>query len=112
MFAIWAAYFFGYKNRSRNFTTKRLVEGARVVIIKNKRLQKILRDEGTMAFAMPGIVFVRSTYVYTPKLLRHELMHVEQFRREGLLFAVKYTWHDWFTGYDNNPYEIEARAAE
>ena len=44
---------------------------------------------------------------------RHEDKHKEQWKREGLVrFAVKYLWYQITKGYNKNPYEIEARAAE
>ena len=47
------------------------------------------------------------------RLLRHERCHLEQIEREGrLLFSIKYWWWLCRYGYWNNPYEIEARAAE
>lgn len=47
------------------------------------------------------------------RLLRHERCHLEQIDRDGrLLFALKYSWWTIRHGYCNNPYEVEARAAE
>ncbi len=44
--------------------------------------------------------------------LRHELMHVQQFKKEGTFrFLMKYCWESLRKGYWNNRYEIEARAA-
>lgn len=48
-----------------------------------------------------------------PRLVRHELCHLEQIERDGRVwFAIKYLW--WLTrhGYWHNPYEVEAMAAE
>lgn len=43
----------------------------------------------------------------------HELKHVEQFERYGLLtFLFRYTWESLRKGYYQNRWEIEARAAE
>jgi hypothetical protein len=44
------------------------------------------------------------------RLLHHEMIHWQQYQREGLLpFAFNY-WSEHFkVGYDLNPYEIEAR---
>ena len=40
----------------------------------------------------------------------HEMVHVEQIRREGLLkFYIKYLWYNLRYGYKKNPYEVEAR---
>lgn len=43
----------------------------------------------------------------------HERCHIKQIKRDGrLLFALKYSWWTLRRGYWNNPYEVEARAAE
>lgn len=43
----------------------------------------------------------------------HEVCHINQVKKEGKLkFVFKYLWYNIRYGYDNNPYEIEARAAE
>lgn len=46
-------------------------------------------------------------------VVQHELIHIEQMRREGkLLFMLKYTWWLLTRGYKNNPYEVEARTSQ
>lgn len=41
---------------------------------------------------------------------RHELVHIAQMRREGVIkWLVKYFWQIHQVGYQNNSYEIEAR---
>lgn len=46
-------------------------------------------------------------------LIRHEAKHLEQIKRDGrLVFAVRYLYWLARYGYKNNPYEIEARAAQ
>ncbi|MCP9752846.1 DUF4157 domain-containing protein [Ferruginibacter sp. HRS2-29] len=45
--------------------------------------------------------------------LKHELCHVEQFRRHGFFtFIFKYLVESWKKGYYNNKFEEEAREAE
>ena len=45
--------------------------------------------------------------------LRHELCHVEQFRRFGMpRFIFLYLWESFRRGYTQNRFEVEARAAE
>lgn len=45
--------------------------------------------------------------------MNHELAHVAQYRKYGLLnFLLRYGWYSLRYGYKNNPLEIEARAAE
>jgi hypothetical protein len=43
----------------------------------------------------------------------HELAHVKQFERYGIMFfLLKYSWESLVRGYYNNCLEVEARAAE
>jgi hypothetical protein len=45
--------------------------------------------------------------------VRHELKHVEQFRRYGFLrFLALYGWESLRKGYYRNRFEVEAREAE
>jgi hypothetical protein len=48
----------------------------------------------------------------TDRLLRHELAHVRQWQRQPVTFPVRYAWQHLKHGYRDNPYEVEARAAE
>lgn len=58
-------------------------------------------------------IYMLPGYENHERLLRHEFKHIEQIKRDGrLVFAVKYLWWSWRVGYRNNPYEVEARAAE
>ena len=53
------------------------------------------------------------TFRNDKKSLKHELAHVQQFRRYGFLnFVLRYLWESWKKGYHNNKYEVEARKAE
>ncbi|MBL7741230.1 MAG: DUF4157 domain-containing protein [Chitinophagaceae bacterium] len=52
-------------------------------------------------------------FLQNKRWLRHELKHVEQFRRHGFgKFIISYLWEWLKNGYYNNKYEIEAREAE
>src|SRR5690606_41430626 len=57
-------------------------------------------------------IIVHPDAVLTPRLLRHELMHVRQWQRDRLGFPFRYAWYHLRYGYGGNPYEIEARRAE
>jgi hypothetical protein len=47
------------------------------------------------------------------RMLRHELKHVEQYKRLGTVrFVILYIWYWFRVGYYRNPFEIEARQAE
>lgn len=52
-------------------------------------------------------------FLKNTRWLNHELCHIEQFRKFGLLpFIIKYLWESVQHGYYNNKFEIEARNAE
>ena len=58
-------------------------------------------------------IYVLPGWEHNRPLIRHELCHLEQIRREGRLrFAIGYLWELLLHGYWNNKYEIAARAAE
>ena len=58
-------------------------------------------------------IYVLPGFERNERLLRHERKHLEQIERDGrLLFSIKYSWWLIRYGYWNNPYEVEARAAE
>lgn len=52
-------------------------------------------------------------FLQNSRWVKHELAHVEQYKRYGLLrFLILYLWYSVRFGYYNNPLEIEARAKE
>jgi hypothetical protein len=58
-------------------------------------------------------IYVMPGYEHATWLIRHEIKHLEQIKRDGRIwFAIKYSY--WFIkyGYHRNPYEVEAREAE
>ena len=48
----------------------------------------------------------------TGELVRHELEHVRQWQQHRYTFPVRYVLNHFRYGYDRNPYEVAARAAE
>jgi hypothetical protein len=52
-------------------------------------------------------------FLSSPQLVRHELKHVEQYKRLGVFtFLAQYFWFSARYGYHKNPLEKEARQAE
>lgn len=49
---------------------------------------------------------------HTIELARHESRHKRQQWDEPILFYPKYLYYNLTKGYENNPYEIDARLAE
>ena len=47
-----------------------------------------------------------------PRLIRHELEHVRQWRRQPITFPLRYALCHLRYGYHDNPYERAARDAE
>ena len=64
------------------------------------------------AVTLGRTIVVHPTVQLTPKLVRHELAHVRQWQANPLTFPVRYVLNHMRYGYDDNPYEVEARAAE
>jgi len=60
----------------------------------------------------PYLLFRDSKDDVTDRLFRHEMEHVYQIRREGVLvFYLVYLWHAIRYGYNSIPYEVAAREA-
>jgi hypothetical protein len=57
-------------------------------------------------------VFITESERNNEELLNHELIHWEQYRREGLLMLPRYIRENLNNGYDGNSYEVEARENE
>lgn len=52
-------------------------------------------------------------FLNNQRWLKHELAHIEQYKKHGLLkFLFLYLWYSMKYGYYNNPFEVEARKAE
>ena len=64
------------------------------------------------ATTLGDTIVVHPSAPLTERLLRHELEHVRQWRRQPLAFPFLYVWNHVRYGYEHNPFEREARAAE
>ena len=64
------------------------------------------------AVTLGDTIIVHPDVPLTGRLLRHELEHVRQWRRNPLSFPARYLINHVRYGYHDNPYEVEARAAE
>jgi hypothetical protein len=88
------------------------------VIIRAGRLVPVIggRLSGTArhvaAVTLGRTIIVHPEVRLTERLLRHELAHVRQWQRAPLTFPLHYAWQHVKHGYRDNPYEVEARAAE
>lgn len=71
-------------------------------------LDALMRHLKCWGITMPW----RTAYIGShrdPKVMRHELVHLAQIRRDGdVTFWTKYLWSSLRYGYRANPYEIEA----
>jgi hypothetical protein len=63
------------------------------------------------AVTLRRTIIVSPAYPITPALIAHELTHVRQWREDGL-FPMRYALASLRHGYDQNPYEVEAREVE
>ena len=73
-----------------------------------------LREHGIRGIVIwPTIYFAPPAHGITPELFKHELTHAYQIMRDGvLLFYLKYFWYRLRHGYEDHPYELEARQAQ
>jgi Domain of unknown function (DUF4157) len=69
-------------------------------------------DGPAAAVTIGSTIVVHPGARLTAGLLRHEMAHVQQWRRNPLGFAFIYVWHHFRRGYADNPFEVEARLAE
>lgn len=57
-----------------------------------------------------GKIYVRPGHLGNQSLINHEQVHAMQIQRDGTFWQpIKYTYYLLRYGYQNNPYEIEAR---
>ena len=55
----------------------------------------------------------KADFLSNTRWVNHEMAHIRQFARYGFFaFVVRYLWESLRSGYWNNKYEVEARAAE
>lgn len=55
----------------------------------------------------------KEDFLNDQRWLKHELVHIEQYKKHGLLkFLILYLWYSMKYGYYNNPFEVEARKKE
>lgn len=93
----------------RDFVFWKFVEGV-PVYVATKQGAKLMED--TEAFAYGETIYARSRRAFTAGVRRHELKHVEQFRKGGWAFVLDYWDQTRRWGYWHNKYERQARYAE
>lgn len=90
-------------------------------VLASGAVARFLSSAGFIAITIGSTVFLSARGVPRPYLVRHELAHVEQGRRWGIVFPFAYlagwVWAFLETGdsrlaYWRNPFERAARAAE
>ena len=90
------------------------------LIVENSWLAKIAAYKlgcNSVAMVLGKTIYLHNTtqkeFMQNATWLKHELCHVAQFKKYGYArFIILYLWESIFEGYNNNKFEIEARAAE
>lgn len=85
--------------------------------LKIKKAQSFVKGylvkNGFWAITLPTGIYILEEHISKDWLIRHERKHEEQAARYGwLVFLARYFWYQMRYGYNNNPFEIEARQAE
>lgn len=80
-----------------------------VRVIYNSSIPPMLANADGITLYPFVLIAFPETDPRTPKLLKHEMVHVEQVRRLGFLkFYILYVLYSIRYGYRNNPFEVEA----
>jgi hypothetical protein len=95
-----------------NNTSFRIKENSWLAKIAAKKLRS-----SSVAMVLGSTIHLHNTskqeFLQDKKWLKHELCHIAQFKKHGyIIFLIKYLWESLKKGYQNNKYEVEARAAE
>lgn len=64
------------------------------------------------AVTIGRMIIVHPKAPLSRRLLRHELAHVRQWQRQPWTFSIRYALNHLRYGYEQNPFEVEARNAE
>jgi len=64
------------------------------------------------AVTLGSTIVVHPSVRITTRLVKHELEHVRQWRRNRWSFPLRYVLNHLRYGYEANPFEVEAREAE
>ncbi len=76
-----------------------------------KWYMKLCRFQGWTSYW--NTIYLDPKYLTDERLIRHEMTHIKQMDEEGKFkFTCRYLWWTLKYGYQDNPYEVEARASE
>ncbi|HEX6560082.1 MAG TPA: DUF4157 domain-containing protein [Longimicrobiales bacterium] len=68
--------------------------------------------QAAAAVTLGRTIVVHPSMRVTARLVKHELAHVRQWQENRWAFPVRYVVNHLRYGYERNPFEVEARAAE
>jgi hypothetical protein len=93
-------------------TNIRIKENSFLALLAAKKLKT-----DKVAMVIGTTIYLHNTskedFLNNQRWLKHELVHIEQYRKHGLLkFLALYVWYSMKCGYYNNPFEVEAREGE
>lgn len=94
--------------------------GAKFIVKENSMLAWVAAKKlkaSRVAMVLGKTIHLHNTtkeeFLKDAEWLRHELVHIEQYKRYGTIkFLLLYSWYSFKHGYHNNPFEIEARQKE
>ena len=88
-------------------------------VVENSGIAKLaakIKKEKKYAITFGKTIFIncqKEDFFSDPWWVRHEFVHVRQYKKHGLLsYVTKYLFYSIFHKYSRNPFEKEAIAAE
>ena len=80
-----------------------------MITLHTKSLLLLFFPKWVLAFTLGQHIFFREEF-YTQQLLKHELVHCEQYRKYGIIkFLYIYFIKEWNISYKDKTFEKEAR---
>jgi len=101
-----------FRMRFFMLTNIKIKENSFFALLAAKKL-----ETGKVAMVIGKTIHLHNTtkedFLNDQRWLSHELVHIEQYKKYGLLkFLTLYLWYSVKYGYYNNPLEVEAREKE
>jgi hypothetical protein len=101
-----------FNKHVRDYEYYKTIDCVDIYVARTQRMKDEFEDEENLAFTLGVRIYAKSKRILTKKVIAHEMTHIRQAKDSGIIFTWSYLLSDWWYGYDDNPYEVEARQSE